>query len=99
MAIGQNLISQAAAAPGVQTVVAVLQTLVQAVNALTAMIQSQFGSANVYTVATLPAAAQPARAFVSDSSVAASTHFGSAVVGGGTNLVPVYYDNTSWKIG
>lgn len=88
------------AAPiGVQSAVANLQNLVLAVNALTAAVTTQFGTNKVYTVATLPVIAAPARAFVSDSTVAASTHFGSAVVGGGTNMVPVYFDNTNWKIG
>ena len=52
----------------------------------------------VYTVATLPAGSDGMRAFVSD---ATATTFASAVVGGGTNHVPVYYDGgtSSWKIG
>jgi len=91
--------SQPLPIPGLQTVVTNLQNLVLAVNALTAAVTTQFSANKVYTVATLPVSGAPARAFVSDSSVAASTHFGSAVVGGGTNTVPVYYDNTSWKIG
>jgi len=36
------------------------------------------------------------RTFVSD---ATATTFGSTVVGGGTNTVPVYSTGTSWKIG
>jgi len=36
------------------------------------------------------------RTLVSDST---STSFGSIVVGGGSNIVPVYYDGTSWRIG
>jgi hypothetical protein len=87
-------------AAGVQIIVATLQNLVQAVNALTAQVSTQFGTDSLYTVAKLPSGlASPARAFVSDSTVAASTHFGATVVGGGSNLVPVYWDNATWKIG
>jgi len=52
----------------------------------------------IYTVATLPAAATFPfmRAFVSD---ATATIFGTIVVGGGSNPVPVYSDNTNWRIG
>lgn len=85
--------------PGVQSIVTNLQNLVQAVNALTAQLKTQFGVNSIYTVGTLPVVASPARAFVSDSTVAAPSHFGSAVVGGGTNIVPVYWDNANWKIG
>ena len=88
-----------AGAASVQSVVTNLQNMVQAINALTASLSSNFGVNHVYTVSTLPVVAAPARAFVTDSTVAASTHFGSAVVGGGMNTVPVYWDNTSWKIG
>lgn len=49
-----------------------------------------------YTVATLPASPPVGtRAFVSDANAAT---FGSAVAGGGSNKVPVYYDG-AWKIG
>lgn len=37
-----------------------------------------------------------AKAFVED---ATTTTFGSTVVGGGTNKVPVYSDGAVWKIG
>lgn len=84
---------------GVQNVVTNLQNLVLAVNALTGQIRSQFGVNSVYTVATLPASASPARAFVTDSTVVAAGNFGAAVAGSGSHLVPVYWDNTSWKIG
>lgn len=53
----------------------------------------------VKTVATLGAAATvgaSARSYVTDATV---TTFGSIVVGGGTNTVPVYCDGTNWKIG
>lgn len=82
-----------------QTVVTNLQNVVLAINALTASITTQFGVNKVYTVSTLPAVAAPARAFVTDSSVAASGNFGAAVAGSGTHTVPVYFDNTNWKIG
>jgi len=54
------------------------------------------------TVANLTAAATAgagARAFVSDSTVAASGNFGATVTGGGSNSVPVYSDGTNWRIG
>lgn len=86
-------------APGVQNVISNLQNLVTAVNALTQMLTSQFGTTSAYTVANLPTVKQGARAFVTDSTVVASGNFGAAVVGGGGYYVPVYYDNTSWKIG
>jgi hypothetical protein len=53
----------------------------------------------VYTVATLPSAVSSGagtRAFVSDAN---STTFASTVVGGGSNIVPVYSNGTVWKIG
>lgn len=50
----------------------------------------------VYIVATLPGSAAGARAFITDATV---TTFASAVVGGGTNKVPVYSDGTFWRIG
>jgi hypothetical protein len=88
-----------AANAGVQNIVLNLQNLVQAVNALTVAAKTQFGEASVYTTATLPAAGAPARAFVSDSTIAGSGNFGAAVVGGGTNTVPVYFDGVTWRIG
>ena len=55
----------------------------------------------VTTVAALPTAATSGGAtrIVSDSTVAGSGHFGAVVVGGGTNIVPVYCDGTNWLIG
>ena len=101
MAQGEPFEGQSSAFAGVQNVVTNLQSLVQAVNALTAEAKVQFGESAVYTVATLPVPGAPARAFVSDSSVAASTHFGAAVAGGGANVVPVYWDSGGllWRIG
>ena len=63
---------------------------------------SGFQRTTPVTVATLPAAATAgagARHFVTDSTVAASGNFGAAVTGGGSNIVPVYSDGTSWRIG
>jgi len=40
-----------------------------------------------------------ARGFVTDSTVAASGNFGAAVVGGGSHVVPVYWDTATWRIG
>lgn len=40
-----------------------------------------------------------ARAFISDSSVAASGNFGAIAAGGGANTVPVFSDGANWLIG
>lgn len=39
------------------------------------------------------------RGFVSDSSVAHAGNAGAVVVGGGSNVVPVYCDGSAWRIG
>lgn len=53
--------------------------------------------ANVYTVATLPAAGTAGKkAFVSN---ALTPTFGSAVVAGGAVTVPVYDNGTAWIVG
>lgn len=60
---------------------------------------SQLRLSGVYTVSTLPTAANAgvgARAFVTDSSVST---FGSTVAGGGSTKIPVYSDGTNWKVG
>jgi len=49
-----------------------------------------------YTVSTLPAGVQGMRAFVSDSN---TNTFYSAVVSGGSFMVPVYYTGSAWQIG
>ena len=57
-------------------------------------------SGRSFTVATLPAAsAGLLRRVVRDSNVAASGNFGAIVAGGGANIVPVWSDGTSWRIG
>lgn len=56
----------------------------------------------VFTTATLPTAANAgagARAFVTDATLAAAGHFGSAYVGGGANAVPIWTDGTTWYLG
>jgi hypothetical protein len=57
----------------------------------------------VVAVASLPAtpAFDGMRYFVNNSSVAASGNFGAIVAGGGTNHVPVYWDDGAsvWRIG
>lgn len=57
-----------------------------------------FPTTGVFTVATLPSASgnQSVRAMVTDATV---TTFASVVVGGGSNIVPVFCDGTSWRIG
>jgi len=66
---------------------------------LTTLITSYITNTSITTVAKLPTASMTnagTRTFVSD---ATATTFGSTVVGGGTNTVPVYSTGTSWKIG
>jgi len=81
------------------TLATAVDTITTAIVAQTTALSTQFGTSHVYLVSTLPVIASPARAFVSDSTVAAATNFGVTVVGSGTHLVPVYFDNTTWKIG
>lgn len=53
-----------------------------------------------YTVATLPSPPGGLmRAWVSDSSVAASGNFGALLAGGGSNSVPAFFDGANWRIG
>ena len=49
-----------------------------------------------YTVATLPTGVAGQRAYVTDALAPA---FGAAVVGGGAVGIPVYKDDTNWKVG
>jgi hypothetical protein len=66
---------------------------------LTTLITSYITNTSITTVAKLPTASMTnagTRTFVSDATV---TTFGSTVVGGGTNIVPIYSTGTSWKIG
>ena len=54
------------------------------------------------TVGALTAAATVGagtKAFVTDSASTLSSHHGQAVVGGGTNFVPVFSDGTNWIVG
>jgi len=54
------------------------------------------------TVGALTAAATVGagtKAFVTDSTSTLSSHHGQAVVGGGTNFVPVFSDGTNWIVG
>lgn len=53
-------------------------------------------------VSALPVAATVGagtRGFVSDSTSTLSSHHGQAVAGGGANVVPVYSDGSTWRIG
>lgn len=65
-------------------------------------LHAYYARTHALTVGTLAAAATAgagARAFVTDSSVAAAGNFGAVVAGGGANGVPVYSDGTNWRIG
>jgi hypothetical protein len=56
----------------------------------------------IYTVATLPAAAagnKGARAHVSNATATLTAGIGAIVAGGGANIVPVFSDGTNWRIG
>lgn len=64
--------------------------------------QSVYPSVGSFLVTLLPPANQNTgrRMAVSDSTVAAAgANFGSIVVGGGTNFVPVYSNGDVWRIG
>jgi len=50
----------------------------------------------VSTVAALPSGAQGMRAMVNDAN---ATTFDTTVAGGGSNIVPVFYNGTNWRIG
>jgi len=66
---------------------------------LTTLINAYITNTSITTVAKLPAASMTnagSRTFVSDATV---TTFGTTVVGGGSNTVPIYSTGTSWKIG
>jgi len=53
-----------------------------------------------YTVATLPATpVTGATAHVTDSNATFTAGIGAVVAGGGTDIVPVFFDGTSWRIG
>jgi hypothetical protein len=68
-------------------------------SALTILTNSYITNTTIYTVATLPTASTAnsgTRTFVSDSS---TTTFGATVSGGGSNIVPVYSNGSSWKVG
>ena len=53
----------------------------------------------VTIVSGLPSPVLGSRSFVSDSTVVATGNFGSIVVGGGVNAVPVWSDGSDWYIG
>ena len=56
----------------------------------------------LYTVATLPTASTAlagTRAAVSNSNTAYTAGIGAAVVGGGSNVVPVFCNGSAWLIG
>jgi len=66
---------------------------------LSTLTNAYITNTSITTVASLPTASTTnagTRTFVSDATV---TTFGSTVVGGGTNTVPVYSNGTNWKIG
>lgn len=52
-----------------------------------------------YTVSTLPTGVVGARVHVTDSNTTFTAGIGAIVVGSGSNIVPVFYDGTNWRIG
>jgi hypothetical protein len=52
-----------------------------------------------FQVDSLPPPTERSRAFVNDSSVQALGNFGSVVVGGGGDFVPVYGNGVNWILG
>lgn len=75
-----------------------LQQAVQGIWAIANALTSAFPTTvGVSTVAGLPTGVvQGARAMVTD---ATSTIFNSVVAGGGSNIVPVFFNGTTWRIG
>jgi hypothetical protein len=68
-------------------------------SAFTVLTDAYITNTTIYTVATLPTASTAnagSRTFVSDSN---TTTFGATVTGSGSNIVPVYSNGTSWKVG
>lgn len=58
------------------------------------------GFPSIYYIVGETCAPNSARAIVNDSSVAYSgATIGTVVADGGSNIVPVYYDGTDWRIG
>ena len=81
----------------------ILQNAVVALNGIWNVLQNSFlfgqGSltVGVSTVSGLPTdATQGDRRTVTDAN---ATTFASVVAGGGTDIVPVYFDGTDWRIG
>jgi hypothetical protein len=81
----------------------VLQNAVVALNGIWNVLQNSFlfgqGSltVGVSTVSGLPTdATQGDRRMVTDAN---ATTFASVVAGGGSNIVPVYWDGSDWRIG
>ena len=75
------------------------QPNVTSVGTLTSLTVSGISKTTPVAVASLPAAATAgagARAFVTD---ATSTTFNAVVVGGGSNIMPVFSNGTGWFIG
>ena len=52
-----------------------------------------------YTVAGLPTGTAGMTAHVTDSNATLTAGIGATVVGGGANVVPVFFDGSNWKIG
>jgi hypothetical protein len=68
----------------------------------TSLVASSFVSVSVVAVASLPAAATAgagARATVNNATQTLTAGIGAAVVGGGSNTVPVFSDGAAWRIG
>jgi hypothetical protein len=70
-------------------------------NYLTAGTASAFNQSAAFVVYTLPDPTTSAfqRAFVADSTVAATGNFGAIVAGTGIHIVPVWCDGINWYIG
>jgi hypothetical protein len=64
--------------------------------ALEALAPTTIGVTTVAGLPTAAAAGQGARRLVTDAN---ATTFASVVVGGGSNVVPVYSDAADWRIG
>jgi len=65
----------------------------------TTLYQGQLQTVATLASSTILATTITGRTFVSDSTVGPVGNFGEIVVGGGTNVVPVWNDGTHWRIG
>lgn len=62
-------------------------------------VSATVGPCNVASLPASPIAVQGLRGMATDSTATLAAGLGNIVAGLGTNIVPVYYDGTNWRIG